>query len=371
MKTAVYSAVLSAVLMIVPLSAAVIRVPADKSTIQAGIDIVSVGDTVMVASGTYVENIDFRGKAISVIGEGGAAATTLSPANLLTYTVRISGVDFGTAVLKGFTIRDGRYSSTVLVYRSGATIEGNIFRDNIRPTYPNVEVISCHYTPALISHNVFYGNGGIACIGLRNGTGDAVVINNTFDRNNRGIYSVALGGTAINNIISNSTEYGVAVTDPLYRFDLFDNNDLYNNHPNYSHYAVPGPGDLSIDPAFCDPAGGDYELLENSPCIDAGRDEPGSEDPDGTVADMGAFYFHQEPSCCNGKRGNVDGDENDLITLGDMHYLIHYLFKDGPEPPCLEEADANGDGVLDASDLSYLARSMFSRGYPDPVADCP
>jgi len=371
MKTAVLAAAISAALMITAPSAAVIRVPSDKPTIQAGIGAALNGDTVLVASGTYVENIDYRGKAVAVISEGGAASTTISPDNLVTYTINISSVSGGTAVLKGFTIRDGRYSSTVLVYRSSATIEGNIFRDNIRPTYPNVEVISCQYTSALISRNVFYGNGGIACIGLRNGTSGAVIINNTFDRNNRGIYSVALGGTAVNNIITNSTEYGVAVTDPLYRFALFDNNDIYGNYPNYYYYAVPGPNDLSVDPAYSDADAGDYHLLESSPCIDAGRGDPGSEDPDGTVADIGAFYYHHEPSCCTGYRGNVDGDENDLITLEDMHYLIRYLFCNGPEPPCFEEADANGDGEINARDLSYLARAMFSHGYPYPVAECP
>lgn len=372
MKSAVYLAVLAAVIMVSqPLSAAVIRVPSDKPTIQTGIDAAAAGDTVLVSAGTYTENIDYLGKPISIIAESGALSTSLSPDNLLTYTIRITSVYGGSAVLKGFTVCGGRYSSTVLLYRCTALVENNIFRDNIRPTYPNVEVISCQYTSSLIAHNLFYGNGGIACVGLRNGTSATEIINNTFDRNNRGIYSVALGGAAVNNIISNSTEYGVAVTDPLYRFTLFDNNDIYNNHPNYASYAVPGPNDLSVDPAYSDPASGDYQLLESSPCIDAGRCGPGEEDPDGTVTDIGAYYFPHEPCCCIGYRGNVDGDEEDLVTLDDMHYLIHYLFQNGPAPSCPEEADANGDGEIDARDLSYLARSMFSRGYPDPLAECP
>jgi hypothetical protein len=37
-----------------PLSAAIIRVPADQPTIQAGIDVAVDGDTVLVASGLYV-----------------------------------------------------------------------------------------------------------------------------------------------------------------------------------------------------------------------------------------------------------------------------------------------------------------------------
>jgi len=53
-----------------------------------------------------------------------------------------------------------------------------------------------------------------------------------------------------------------------------------------------GDGNINEDPLFIDPQNGNYHLTENSPCIDAGI--PGSLfDPDGTIADLGAFYYHQ------------------------------------------------------------------------------
>jgi hypothetical protein len=49
---------------------------------------------------------------------------------------------------------------------------------------------------------------------------------------------------------------------------------------------------IFLDPQFADRAAGDYHLTLGSPCIDAG-DPSLPYDPDGTVADMGAFYFNQ------------------------------------------------------------------------------
>ena len=51
---------------------------------------------------------------------------------------------------------------------------------------------------------------------------------------------------------------------------------------------------IFLDPQFADRAAGDYHLTLGSPCIDAG-DPSLPYDPDGTVADMVAFYFNQLP----------------------------------------------------------------------------
>ena len=50
-----------------------------KRTIQAAINVAVAGDVINVMPGVYHERIDLDGKAISLIGIGGAAATTIDP----------------------------------------------------------------------------------------------------------------------------------------------------------------------------------------------------------------------------------------------------------------------------------------------------
>jgi hypothetical protein len=45
--------------------------------------------------------------------------------------------------------------------------------------------------------------------------------------------------------------------------------------------------------------------------------------------------------CCAGMVGDVNGVDGDEPTLGDIMILVDYLFLDGAEPNCLEEADVN------------------------------
>jgi hypothetical protein len=58
-------------------SAATIRVPADQPTIQQAIDVANTGDLILVSPGTYFENIDYHGKAISIRSMRGPAQTVI------------------------------------------------------------------------------------------------------------------------------------------------------------------------------------------------------------------------------------------------------------------------------------------------------
>ncbi len=124
--------------------AATIHVPGDQPTIQAGIDAALDGDTVLVAPGTYVENIDFLGKAITVVSEQGPDVTIIdggSPpdpdvGSVVTFESG-EGLD---SILEGFTVTNGTGSlfpgqgyngGGIFTHFSSPTITGNIITGNL------------------------------------------------------------------------------------------------------------------------------------------------------------------------------------------------------------------------------------------------
>jgi parallel beta-helix repeat protein len=128
----------------------------------------------------------------------------------------------------------------------------------------------------------------------------SIIYNNTIDNNMlHGIFMQQENGPQIyNNIISNNRSAGIYRNDDLPSMPpLIEYNNCFGNGVNYGYTQnawtpEPGTGELSEDPLFVGGVPFDYHLMQNSPCIDAGK--PGSQkDEDGTRADMGALAFYQ------------------------------------------------------------------------------
>jgi len=95
-------------------NATIINVPADQPTIQAGINVAINGDTVLVQPGTYVENINYNGKNITVASlflttqdTGYISQTIIDGGNGYTRVVIFYNGEDSTAVLCGFTLTKG------------------------------------------------------------------------------------------------------------------------------------------------------------------------------------------------------------------------------------------------------------------------
>ena len=102
----------------ITLSAQIIHVPGDQPTIQVGITAAQNGDTILVDDRTYIENINFKGKAITVASHflvdsnethientiiDGSQPTNPDSGSVVVFN---SGEDT-TSILCGFTITGG------------------------------------------------------------------------------------------------------------------------------------------------------------------------------------------------------------------------------------------------------------------------
>ena len=91
------------------------------STIQKGIDNANDGDSVFVAAGIYIENINFNGKNIAVIGE--ERSTTIIDANQSGSAVTFDNGETSNCFLSGFTLTNG----TGQISGEGANMGGGIY----------------------------------------------------------------------------------------------------------------------------------------------------------------------------------------------------------------------------------------------------
>lgn len=206
MKKIKYIKILTIILFLNSLAfATIINIPADQPTIQAGINTAIDGDTVLVQSGTYIENINFNGKNIVV----GSLFLTTQDTSYISQTV-IDGNQDGsvvtfessedsTAILSGFTITNGRGFD--LNQGGGITIN-----NSSNPTIENININSndtwghggglfcCNSNPYLKSVEIKNGDafcygGGVYCKNNSELTLEDVTISNNVASFGGGIYS--------------------------------------------------------------------------------------------------------------------------------------------------------------------------------------
>lgn len=318
----VLSAVTALVLIQFNLLANILNVPALYSSIQSAINASADGDTVLVAAGTYLENINFRGKNIVLTSN---FYLTNDPASIYATVINgsnpthadtgscviINNGEDSTAVLQGFYITGGsgtkwndehfaglyREGGGILVQYSSPVIKNNIIANNIVTNVAGVASTGgggvrigdsyVRFHNNIVMNNTSRYGAGI----VLNYTGGEIY--NNIVCSNYGSYQFNAGsGMWLNNVfsrpltINNNTIAGNSSTAGFSgifggSFASLRNNIIWGNtspgnlqasaglNIKYSNVqgGFPGAGNINADPMFAD---SNYVLTVSSQCIDKG-----------------------------------------------------------------------------------------------------
>jgi hypothetical protein len=276
-----------------------INIPDDYATIQAGIDAASDGDTVLVAAGTYVENINCS-KSITIAGSGIDSTFVDGGGNNRVFDFSIGGTSL---IIEDLTIQNG-----------AGEREGGGFKIQTANNQINIIINRCHF---LNNQTVDLGGnagdmtgGGAIYIGAEGWvTTDTIYINDCIFSNNyavpitdiEGETASGFGGAinlhaGIHLAINNSTFFGNiagAEINSIFSLEtvylvvsnsiLFDETPVLNGEVQVSFSNInggwEGEGNIDANPLFCESDSGDFSLAENSPCVGTGEND----------VNMGAF----------------------------------------------------------------------------------
>lgn len=307
-------------------------VPSQYSTIQAAIDAASSGDVIIVSPGTYTENINFLGKAITVTSNFHISQNSIDISSTIIDGSQAADPEFGSCVsfvtnenedsiLKGFTITGGTGTKTynavedlyfrtgggILINQASPTIVYNIIRNNQAIAEAGVAGaggggIRMGFGIPVIENNIIKDNMGGYAGGIMIAYCEGAVLKNNIIANNIatgsfnggggiyvdwepitlenntivGNYSGDRGGgiistgttTTIKNCIIFGNEADVGANQIYKRFGG-DAETTYCNIEDGFSGAGSEEGNIDEDPGFIDT--NNYYLLPSSACIDAGN----------------------------------------------------------------------------------------------------
>ena len=225
-----------------PALAETILVPDDFPTIQGAIDQATDGDVILVDPGTYVETIDFLGKAITVRGTDCHANTVIDGGGNTFFAVVTCDTGEGPeTVLQGFTITGGAFGG---MYNASAVVKGSEL-----PSSPTV--IDCRF-----EFNASPGAGGaVLNVGFFDTPVAATFIDCDF------VYNSAQSGGGMLNSFATVTLERCSFVGNTAEGDGGGLSNLHNSHGNLVDCVFEGNGagaigggmnNLTSDPILVD-----------------------------------------------------------------------------------------------------------------------
>jgi len=257
LSKAVFGVSLFIVISSFPLLATTIHVPGDYPTIQQGLNAAQLGDTVLVAPGTYTENINWPSRDGIVLTSESGADTTIIDGGAAGTTVTFPNFSFSqSTIIKNFAVQNGAATKGAGLYVRGSPyILANIIQRNIAQgtsTWVYGGGIFCYGTASpLIEGNLIRGNvakgeywnyGGGIYVDYNN---SAIILLNTIESDSTiggywnygaGIYCDGQSSpTILHNIIQYNTAYqgdrghGVGIYSDNDADSYILSNLIYNN----------------------------------------------------------------------------------------------------------------------------------------------
>jgi len=204
----------------------------------------------------------------------------------------LGGIDvWGSASIKGCSIMYNSIFGIQKQTSSTIDIQNCIVANNDDGAGASIGIILANHDDHqnTIRNCVIKGNPTGISLQSGSGSGNFSIINTIIDSNHDGIWLNLVGEAAVSAAYCDfyNNDYNFSGPSPAYLGEKIMTNVNGDSCDAYLN--------IFENPLFVDAENDDFHLQATSPCINAGNPNS-SPDPDGTVADIGAFYFNTGPA---------------------------------------------------------------------------